>query len=68
MKYFLIMLFIIGLAQSSDNFPLESQVPSKSINHGTFAKITRVIDADTMDVLFKDGATERVRLSGGGYS
>lgn len=27
-------------------------------------KITRVIDGDTMDVLFNDGRTDRVRLLG----
>ena len=40
--------------------PLPDVPPEDHIS----AKFTRVVDADTVDVLFKDGTTDRIRLLG----
>ena len=68
MKYLLILLLIAGLAcsdtESFDNSLLPAPVQSESTEKSSMVKITRVIDGDTMDVRFKDGSTDRVRLLG----
>ena len=68
MKYLLILLLIAGLAcsdtESFDNSSLPAPVQSESTEKSSMVKITRVIDGDTMDVRFKDGSTDRVRLLG----
>ena len=45
----------LGLIPSLLDVPSEDYIP---------AKITKVVDADTVDVLFEDGTTDRVRLLG----
>ncbi len=68
MKYLLILLIITGLAcsdaRSLDNSSLPSPARNESTGESSLVKITRVIDGDTMDVRFKDGSTDRVRLLG----
>ena len=68
MKYLLIVLCITGLAcsgtESFDNSSLPAPVQSESTEKSSMVKITKVIDGDTMDVRFKDGTTDRVRLLG----
>ena len=68
MKYLLIVLCITSLAcsnnESFDNSSLLPPVQTESTGKSSVVKITKVIDGDTMDVGFKDGSTDRVRLLG----
>ena len=68
MKYLLIVLCIASLAcsdkESFDNSSLPAPLQTESTEKSSVVKITKVIDGDTMDVRFKDGSTDRVRLLG----
>ena len=68
MKYLLIVLCIASLAcsdkESFDNSSLPAPIRTESTEKSSMVKITKVIDGDTMDVRFKDGSTDRVRLLG----
>ena len=68
MKYLLVVLLIVGLAcsgtESFDNSSLPAPLKSESTEKSSIVKITKVIDGDTMDVQFKNGSTDRVRLLG----
>ena len=68
MKYLLIVLCIASLAcsdkESFDNSSLPAPLQTESTEKSSVVKITKVIDGDTMDVRFRDGSTDRVRLLG----
>ena len=68
MKYLLIILCVANLAcsdkESFDNSYLPSPVKNSPTEKSSVVKISKVIDGDTMDVGFKDGSTDRVRLLG----
>jgi len=68
MKYLLVFLLVAGIGCSNtepfDNSSLPAPMRTESTEKSSVAKITKVIDGDTMDVRFKDGSTDRVRLLG----
>ena len=68
MKYLLVVLLAAGIGCSNtepfDNSSLPAPIRTKSTEKSSMVEITKVIDGDTMDVRFKDGSTDRVRLLG----
>jgi len=68
MKILLLVLLIASIGCSNtepfDNSSLPTPVRTESTEKSFEVKVTKVIDGDTMDVRFKDGSTDRVRLLG----
>ena len=68
MKYLLVVLLTAGIGCSNtepfDNSSLPAPIRTKSTEKFSMVKITKVIDGDTMDVRFRDGSTDRIRLLG----
>ena len=68
MKYLLVVLLTAGIGCSNtepfDNSSLPAPIRTKSTEKSSMVEITKVIDGDTMDVRFRDGSTDRVRLLG----
>ena len=68
MKYLLVVLLVAGIGCSNtepfDNSSLPTPVRTESTEKSFEVKVTKVIDGDTMDVRFKNGSTDRVRLLG----
>jgi micrococcal nuclease len=60
----LISLLACSSTQPFDNSSLPPPPQNEATEKSALVKIIKVVDGDTMDVRFKDGTTDRVRLLG----